>query len=204
MIYKNVYKKFAICQGLLNKAKQMNIADDFCHHQLTDMMIQETHMPGFEIHEIESSSGEILYLYFTGHKDKSVAWTGIFVRPSSNVNFTPVSERTYMIKVKSNNSTVTNIISGYAPTFETTVKKPEAIRAFYKNLSSIFKTFKAWKGVIIGAAFNGKTKSKFSNYPKSIIGKDARNDISRKMIEFCILHNQDHKITFSSNINQFT
>ena len=101
MIYKNVYKKFAICQGLLNKAKQMNIADDFCHHQLTDMMIQETHMPGFEIHEIESSSGEILYLYFTGHKDKSVAWTGIFVRPSSKVNFTPVSERTYMIKVKS-------------------------------------------------------------------------------------------------------
>ena len=47
-----------------------------------------------------------------------------------------------MIKVKSNYSTVTNIISAYAPTFETTVKKPETIRAFYKNLSSIIKTFK--------------------------------------------------------------
>ena len=141
----------------------------------------------------------------SGHKDKSVAWTGLFVRPSSKLNFTPVSERTCMIKVKSNYSTVTNIISAYAPTFETTVKKPETIRAFYKNLSSIIKTFKDWKGVVIGGAFNGKTKSKFSNYPKSITGKDARNDInSRKMTEFCILHNQDHKITFSSNINQFT
>ena len=32
------------CQGLLSKVKQMNIADDFCQHQLTAMMIQETHM----------------------------------------------------------------------------------------------------------------------------------------------------------------
>ena len=28
------------CHGLLNKAKQMNIADYFCHHQLTTMVTQ--------------------------------------------------------------------------------------------------------------------------------------------------------------------
>ena len=35
--------------------KQMNIADDFCHHQLTAMMIQETHMQGHGLHQLESS-----------------------------------------------------------------------------------------------------------------------------------------------------
>ena len=42
------YKRFATfnCQGLLNKVKQMDIADDFCHHRLTGMMIQETHLQG--------------------------------------------------------------------------------------------------------------------------------------------------------------
>ena len=54
MIYKTVYKKFATFnyQGLLSKAKQMNTADDFCHHQLTAMVTQETHTQGHGMHEI--------------------------------------------------------------------------------------------------------------------------------------------------------
>ena len=61
-------------------------------------------MLGHGIHEIESSSGGELHLYFSGHKDKSIAGTGIHVRPNSKVNFTPVSKRICMMKVKSNNS----------------------------------------------------------------------------------------------------
>ena len=38
--------------------KQMNTADDYCHHQLTAMMIQETHMQGHGLHQLESSLGE--------------------------------------------------------------------------------------------------------------------------------------------------
>ena len=55
----------------------MNIADDFCHHQPTAMMIQETHMQGHGPHQLESSSGEKLHLYFFVHKNRSIAGTGI-------------------------------------------------------------------------------------------------------------------------------
>ena len=54
---------------------------------------------------------------------------------------------------------------------EITVKKPETTRAFYENLSSVIKTFKARIAVIIGGDLNAKMKSEFNNYPKNIIGK---------------------------------
>ena len=71
------YKRFGPfnCQGLLNKVKQMNIADDFCHHQMTAMMIQETYVQGHGLHQLESSSGEKLHLYFSGHKNRSISET---------------------------------------------------------------------------------------------------------------------------------
>ena len=75
------------------------------------------------------------------------------------------------MKVKSNNSTVTNIISEHAPTLDTTEKKHETSRGFNENLWSIIKTFKDREAVIIGGDFNAKTKSKFSSYPENIIGK---------------------------------
>ena len=68
------------CHWLLNKVKQMNIADHFCHHQLTTVVTQETHAQGHGIHKIEYSSGEKLHLYYSGHysshKEKSMAGTG--------------------------------------------------------------------------------------------------------------------------------
>ena len=93
MICKKVYKKFATfnCQGHLNKEKQMNIADDSCHHRLTAMVTQETHMQGHGIHEIVKKTTSILLC----HKDKSVAGTGILVRSNLKVNCTPISERIY-------------------------------------------------------------------------------------------------------------
>ena len=93
MICKKVYKKFPTfnCQGLLNKAKQMNIADNSFHHQLTAMVTQETHTQGRGIHEIMRKTTSILLC----HKDKSVTGTGILVRPNLKVNCTPVSERIY-------------------------------------------------------------------------------------------------------------
>ena len=129
------YKRFATfnCQGLPNKLKQMNIADDFCHHQLTAMMIQETHMQGQGLHQLESPSGQKLHLYFSGYKNRSIAGTGIIVRPNSNVTFTPVSERICMMKVKSNNNVISNIINAYVPTLETTLKNPETTCHFYKK-----------------------------------------------------------------------
>lgn len=70
------------------------------------------------------------------------------------------------MKAKSNNSTVTNIISEYAPTLDTTEKKHETSRAFNENLWSIIKTFKDREAAIISGDFNAKAKSKFSSYPE--------------------------------------
>ena len=111
----------------------MNIADDFCHHQLTAMMIQETHMQGHGLHKLESSLRQKVHLYLSGHKNRSIAGTGIIVRTNSNLTFTPVSKRICMTKVKSNNNIITNIISAYAPTLKTTLKNPETTRHFYES-----------------------------------------------------------------------
>ena len=85
-----------------------------------------------------------------------------------------------MMKVKSNNNSATNIISAYIPTLKTKVKKPEATRAFYENLSSIIKTFKARGAVIIGGDFNLALKSQFNNYLKNLIGKYGKSYINIK------------------------
>ena len=53
------------CQGPLNKSKQMNIADNICHHQLTAVMIQETQMQWHRIDKIESSSGEKIHILWS-------------------------------------------------------------------------------------------------------------------------------------------
>ena len=73
------YKRFVTfnCQKLLNRVKQMNIADDFCHLQLIAMIIQETHTQGHGIHQLEPSSREKPHLYFSGHENRSSAGTGI-------------------------------------------------------------------------------------------------------------------------------
>ena len=195
------YKRFATfhCQGLLNKVKQIDIADDFCHHQLTAMKIQESHIQGHGLHQLQSSSGEKLHLYFPGHKNRSIAGTGIIIRPNSNVTFTPVSERICIMKVKLNNNIITNIISGYAPTLETTLKNPETTRHFYEKLSSIIKTFKTREAVIIDGDFNAKTNSKFNNFPTNITGKYAKSEINlsgEKIIEFCVMNNLKITNTF--------
>ena len=112
------------------------------------------------------------------------------------VKDTPVSKKICMMKVKSNNNVITNIISAYAPTLETTLTNPETNRHFYEKLSSIIKTFKTRKAVIIGGDFNAKTNLKLNNFPINIIGKYAKSEIyvnSEKMIEFWVIINM--KIT---------
>ena len=76
-----------------------------------------------------------------------------------------------MMKVKSSNNVITNIISAYAPTLEITLKNPETTHHFYEKLSSIIKTFKNREAVIIGGDFNAKTNSKYNNFPTKIISK---------------------------------
>ena len=67
MLYTKRHKKVHKLQ-VCNPEQSSN----FCHHQLTAMMIQEARMQGHGIHEIESSSRGKLHLYYSGHKDKLI------------------------------------------------------------------------------------------------------------------------------------
>ena len=59
------------CQGLNNDNKKSSLADDFLHHQITVMMLQETKTTGQGVHKITSSNGTILFLYNSGLQSTS-------------------------------------------------------------------------------------------------------------------------------------
>ena len=57
------YTKYATlnCQGLNNDNKKSSLADDFLHHQITVMMLQETRITGQGVNKITSSNGAELF-----------------------------------------------------------------------------------------------------------------------------------------------
>ena len=50
------------CQGLNNDNKRSSLADDFRHHQITVMMLQETRITGLGLHKITSSNGIEIFM----------------------------------------------------------------------------------------------------------------------------------------------
>ena len=77
------------CQGLIDESKKRLIADDFKSYGLT-MILQETHMKCHGIQILTSTTGEKCYLYYSGHKNKSINGVGIVVEAKSKVNFRPI------------------------------------------------------------------------------------------------------------------
>ena len=57
------YTKYATLnsQGLNNDNKKSSLADDFLHHQITVMMLQETRITGQGVNKITSSNGTELF-----------------------------------------------------------------------------------------------------------------------------------------------
>ena len=68
------YTKYATfnCQGLNNDNKKSSLADDFLHHQITVMMLQETRITGQRVHKITSSNDTKLFLYNLHHTTEPV------------------------------------------------------------------------------------------------------------------------------------
>ena len=81
------------CQGLNNNNKKSSLTDDFLHHQITVMMLQETRITGQGVHKITSSNGTELFLYNSGHQSTSYSGTGFLVTAKAKVTFKPISER---------------------------------------------------------------------------------------------------------------
>ena len=88
---------------------------------------------------LTSTTGEKCYLYYSGHKNKSINGVGIIVETKSKVNFRPISDRICMLTNKAGNNTQTSLISAYAPTLEKTKKSPDDTISFYNELSSVIK-----------------------------------------------------------------
>ena len=95
---KSKYRRIATfnCQGLNKIEKQTSIADDFIHHNLTAMMIQEMHLKSNGIHVLKTSDGRTtLHLYNSGKESKSINGVGILIRSNLNIKFKPISDRIY-------------------------------------------------------------------------------------------------------------
>ena len=116
-------------------------------------------MKGHGIQILISKTGEKCYLYYSGHKNKSINGVGIVVDTKNKVNFIPISDRICMLTNKDGNNTQTSLISAYALTLEITKKSPEDTISFYNELSSVIKLTNSRDMIIIGGDFNAKTKN---------------------------------------------
>ena len=188
------YHKYATfnVQGLNSNIKKSALADDFVHHKIKVMMVQETRIKGEGVYKIKSSNGAKLHLFNSGHKSSSYGGTGFVVDENSKVTFKPVSERISVLTAKLNN--IKHVfISVYAPTNETTIKDSNDTRTFYENLSDIINTIGKNDNLVIGGDFNAKTKMPNRDPTLyKIIGKYAKSTINEngeKLIELCSIHN---------------
>ena len=184
-------RKFATfnLQGLISDAKKMSIADDFIEYNLTMMMVQETHIKETGAIELKSSSGKTLYLYNSGNISKSINGVGIITNKSTNISFKDISDRICVATVKTKNKFKYHVISAYAPTLESTVKRPEDTKNFYDQLTSIVNKFNKRDAIIIGGDFNAKTKlPNHERCKQNAVGKYAKshvNENGRYLIDFC-------------------
>ena len=110
------YRKYATfnCQGLNSKIKKLSLADDFLHHKLTIMMIQETRIKGDGVYKIKSSNGTMMHFFNSGHQSNSYGGTGFIVTENSKVTFKPISERISLLTVMYGKTKYV-FISVYAP-----------------------------------------------------------------------------------------
>ena len=78
------------------------LADDFKSYRLSAMAVQETRMKNSAIHTLTSTTGEVLYLYYSGNKEKSRNGVGIIVNANTKVSCKPISDRICMLTTNFN------------------------------------------------------------------------------------------------------
>ena len=183
-------------QGLLDKAKQRHLADDFIQKNIKALLIQETHIQDQGMHILKSTDNKTtLHLYNSGHNTKSRAGVVILVDSNIKLNFSPISERICFATMKISNDQKLILLSAYAPTMEITKNNPEVTNQFYNQLSSTVKLFSKRDALIIGGDFNAKTRladsSVFKSYNQNV-GKYAKSTINENgqlLLEFAKTHN---------------
>ena len=153
------YAKYATfnCQELNNGNKKSSLVDDFLHHQITVMILQESRITGQGVHKITLSNDIELFLYNSGHQSTSYGRTAFLVTTKAEITFKPISERISILTTTIKKRKYC-FISVYAPTNESTVKDSEKTRTFYEELPDIISNVNTNVLIIIGGDFNAKTK----------------------------------------------
>ena len=188
------YTKYATfnCEGLNNNNKKSSLADDFLHHQITVMMLQETRITGQGVHKITSSNCTKLFLYGSGHQSTWYRGTGFLVTTIAEITFTQITEKT-SIWTTTLKKRKFCFISVCTQTNKSTVKDPEKTQTFYEQLSDIINNINRNVLIITGGDFNVKTKMRNRDQLlKKIVGKYAKSDMnekSEKLMELYNLHN---------------
>ena len=148
------------CQGLVtSKMKQRMLADDFEKYKMTALAVQETHLKGYGVLTLRSTTNKEYLLYYSGHKTKSENGVGIILPSTKKVTFTPINDRLCQITTKINNKQTLHIISAYAPTSEHSEKHPEVREQFYTDLESVVRKQKSRHITMVAGDFNAKTGS---------------------------------------------
>ena len=100
-------------------------------------MLQETKIQKNVQINIESSDGQKLTLYNSGHNRTSWKGVGFFVRENTKISFEAVSERIFIAEIKLDNNIKVFAISAYAPTEDETEKHPERTEHFCNRLTTV-------------------------------------------------------------------
>ena len=177
------------------------LADDFKSYRLSAMAVQETHMKNSGIHTLTSTTGEVLYLYYSGNKEKSRNGVGIIVNTSTKVSFKPISHRICMLITKFNEKNQVTIVSVYAPTLESTRKSPEETINFYNDLNTVINLVKSRNTLLICGDFKAKPKNDVIQeiFIKNIgkYGKGELKENGQYLLEFA--KQNDLRLTNTSN-----
>ena len=144
-------------------SKLQMLANDFVNYRMSALCIQETHLPGRGVENIVSSTGEQLYLHYSGHATDSINGVGIILDTNKLAHFKPISDRICQIETKINNNQQLTLISAYAPTLEKSEKNPDVRDNFYNSLNSVVTAVKRRNFLIVAGDYNAKTGSAFKS-----------------------------------------
>ena len=168
------------------------LADEFETRGIDVLTIQETHIQGVNVIDIESSSHKTYKLYNCGNTTKSINGVGVIVNPNRSVEFEPITDRICRIVTVINDNQKLNVLSVYAPTLEVAEKNPEAREQFYSDLEAVMAKLSSRDALIIAGDFNAKTGSAYKEeiYCDTMgkYGKGEVNSNGYHLLNFAKLH----------------
>lgn len=188
----------------LSDAKKEHIASDMDRYNLLVLAIQETHLSDTTTETIRATGSKTSYTLFlsaSAHRPNTNverAGVGMIVRQDINAQFTPISSRLCMLKIKHHNRHIV-LINAYAPTQPVSEKHPERRESLYSELEATMRTVKNRDELIVLGDFNAKTGGSHEEYHQNMgpFGKGkCTNSNGKELLDFA----NRHDLTLSNTL----